>query len=291
MSAERGLGLPRNNIYVLTLSDQTRAYYTEHYKPRTHEKSPFSKNGEINLGRLDSISSTNDSPAASRRSILQRLAAYQKIYPLTDSSVVLDLGAGRQILEVEFEATNADIAPQFKIITLDIANITQDQLLIPRYFPDAQSRYRHLQADGSNLLFADNTIDAALSNMALDFMPENARKELFRVLRNGAPVFLNLHHLSGLSSNIDYLLKKLQRRMIRKMQFGGKPSKSQEQRLSVLKHDKFLRDNNVLFSNPQDIRKAFEKYGFVVTSIEEAQNDIDKWWEVDMVKPDNKGLK
>lgn len=264
-----------------------RKFYTNLYadSPQIKIDNVFT-NGRLDAVKLDNKSNLSDSPSESRKSIIRRLKQFQSIAGiLTSNSVILDLGAGRQILETELEATNDNTLPQCKIITLDIADIAHDQLLIPLFFPKAQERYTHLQASGSNLPFPDESIDLAISNMAVDFMPEKTKSELFRILKHGALALLNLHHPSRFTPDLESQLKKIQHQMSRKIESGGTPTKAKERTLSVLRHDKFLRNNNVLFSNPDYIKTTFEKYGFTVTSIKEGQQDINKWWEVNMIKP------
>lgn len=264
------------------LTESSRNFYTKLYRETDNRRK---RKQEIFDSRwADAERNTNDSPLESRRSILQRFINGSS---LSRETVVLDLGAGRQILEADFEAARESFCiPKFALVTLDIADIVEKQLLTREYFPKSNN-YHHVQADGASLPFTTSSIDVAISNMALDFMPEKARQELFRVLKNGAPLFLNLHHPSKIPP--DYYLNEkiatLARQMWTKIEKGGKPTTSQERRMEVLKHNKFLKDYRILFERDADIRKAFEESGFTVKRVNTNSDRISNtWWEVDAVK-------
>lgn len=110
--------------------------------------------------------------------------------PLHDISItVLNIGAGRQILELELEdePLYQELQPYVRYISGDIADIDSDQLLAPQVA-------EHVQLDGSNLPLASKSVDLAFSCMAIDFMPREAFEEAHRVLKEGGTFMAALHH-------------------------------------------------------------------------------------------------
>lgn len=262
---------------------ETKNYYTDLYKedisPLKRRVMPLTLG---NVYRLEQAFNTNDSPAESRKSILKRFLEGTN---LTSSSIVLDLGAGRQIVEAELEADKTRrFIPDFTMITLDNAEIPSDQLLINIFFPERTTRYPHLIADAANLPIQNNSLDAAISNMALDFMPEEAKFELFRVLKPNAPLFLNLHHPKLIPENLDQEIANIKRKIFQRSQRGGRTRSVHKRINEVLSHHKWLRENNCLFENPNQIQNAFEQVGFTVSNINLKTDKQDVWWEVDMIK-------
>jgi SAM-dependent methyltransferase len=142
---------------------------------------------------------TSDSPSAARsflgRILLENM--YQQFIkqlengvPLHDISItVLDIGAGRQILERELQdkPLYQKLQPYLRYISGDIADIDSDQLLAPRVA-------QHVQLNGANLPIASNSVDLAFSCMAIDFMPREAFEETHRVLKDGGTFMAALHH-------------------------------------------------------------------------------------------------
>jgi len=152
---------------------ESRAFYSLYYNYH-------GRNRKNNI-----LENREDSPDESRGSLLRRV--YPFISSLPKESFVLDLGAGRQIFEREYEETYGN-KPTCQIFTLDIASIQSDRLLA--------EGYPHVQATGRSLPLRDEQFDAVISNMAFDFMLPEALPELRRVAKSGASVFLNLHHPS-----------------------------------------------------------------------------------------------
>jgi ubiquinone/menaquinone biosynthesis C-methylase UbiE len=124
----------------------------------------------------------SDSPDQGRLSILRRLD--QAMSELPQTSFVLDIGAGKQALESEYRNIYGNSPHRF--MTLDIANVSREQLLAPGF--------EHMIANGEQMPFPDNTFSLAASNMAIDFMHREALSEVGRILKPGAKLLLNLHH-------------------------------------------------------------------------------------------------
>lgn len=47
---------------------------------------------------------------------------------------------------------------------------------------------------------------------------------------------------------------------------------------------KYLKDNNILLTDIPTIHEKFSGHGFIVGRVMEANDGLDKWWEVDMRK-------
>jgi len=197
---------------------------------------------------------------------------------LEQGDFILDIGAGRQIFENEYakyREKNKSEPLNCRIITFDLADIKNDQLF---------TNHPHIQADGTNLPFADGSIAGAVSNMALDFIPKEAIGELNRVLKQGASVFLNLHHEHLIPLYLDYDLNRLLKKIQDKNKFKGRIPEKWLQDFAVLNHRKYLRDNNILYKSEKQIREIFGQNDFKVLRATEATDGKDKWWEVDLVK-------
>ena len=200
-----------------------------------------------------------DSPDSSRTSLTRR--AKHLLSQLTEEESVLDLGAGRQIFEREYARSYGK--PTCQIVTFDIAKLRKRQLLTSSF------RASHIRGNGERLPFKNESFSLVLSNMALDFMPEIAIDELYRVVKPNGHVFINLHHPDLIPENLDELL-------------NNKKLKKQER--SVYEFWKFLRDNDKLLQDPDEIRTKFFSRGFRIIRLNEATDNRDKWWEVDLVK-------
>lgn len=211
-----------------------------------------------------------DSPDESRASLIKKV--HPHISSLPEGSFVLDLGAGRQIFEKEYEDRYG--RPKCNIVTVDIASIRKCRLL-------AQN-YPHLQASGRSLPFPNEIFDIVISNMAFDFMLPQALPELYQIVKPGGAAFLNLHHPSLVNYDIDREKHKLMRSLR-----GKKTIPVQKAlQLAVYSHHKYLRDNRLLFETPDQIVEAFGTAGFEVKQvrIKSDTDNFNKWWEVDMVK-------
>lgn len=256
------LRLELNMPYPGDPDKEARVFYTAYYL--------FSGRD----GKNREWENTDDSPDESRTSLIKKTHTLIDLLP--KDSRVLDLGAGRQIFEKEYEDNFG--RPKCKIIAVDIANIPKENLLA-----DA---YPHIQASGRQLPFSNDSFDAVVSNMAFDFMLPEALPELQRVAKPGASIFLNLHHPSLLKYDIDHELAKVKR----KMRFESKFSKRYEKlklRKTVLSHHRHLRNNGLLFETHDQIAKYFTDGGFNIKSIDIKHDSSNKWWEVDLIKPDS----
>lgn len=224
-------------------------------------------------------SDTHDSPEASRYSLVRRM--YPHAARLPANSLILDLGSGRQAVEETYinylrSRYGKRALPRSGIVTVDIADLEKDQLV---------GESPHVQASGHSLPFPDGTFPLEISNLALDFMPDEAKDELFRVAKPGAFVFLNLHHPNLIPPDLDLDLHILQRKMSKRIRYRGVPSLNQMRLHDLLLHKRFLRDNSMLFEDATAIQKSFEKHGFEVARVGLAQDMSEMWWEVDMRKP------
>lgn len=220
----------------------------------------------------------DDSPSLSRHSILTRL--YANLTSNTALSLILDLGAGKQILEREYIAKLAKQKqqPNCHFLTVDLADITHNQLLAsPTYCT-------HFKVDGCALPFSDEKFDAAISNMALDFMGPKAINEIHRILAKGCRAFLNFHHPSMIPENLENLIAKVYRKINNKIRSHGTISEFTRFELKSLLHRKYLRDNNILFQTTDQITEVLSSHGFTVTNVLEAAAFDEKWWEADVIK-------
>ena len=198
-----------------------------------------------------------DCPEGTLFSLARR--AGEKLASLSPSDLYLDLGCAKQIFEQRFGYNHTGRA-----ITVDIADIRKQDLLARK------NGALHLTANGASLPFFSNSFEAVVSNMALDFMPKEAVREVFRVLRPGGEVFVNLHH-PNMIRNIDQMIKEGPAR-------SGKTS-------DVLACWKYLKDHNKLYQTAEEVRDIFESNGFAVTHLKQATDGEDFWWEVDLHKP------
>jgi len=204
------------------------------------------------------VSEKQDSPNKSRVSLRGRLQRASSSHP--SGALVLDMGAGRQVLEKEYAQAHGRCDLAF--ISVDIASISRRHLL-------ASTTASHVRASGAHLPFDDGVFDIAVSGMALDFMPPEAITEAYRVLVNRGGLLLNLHHPSLISEKLDDIAKR----------------KSLSQRTKdILAFFKYLRDHSILLENITEIQQVFGGHGFEVERVAEASDSVDRWWEVDMRK-------
>lgn len=207
----------------------------------------------------------SDSPDASRASLLSR--ARPHIYGLRADEKVIEFGAGRQILIRELVNSAGGVLPEASIVTVDLAHIPPGKLLVGN-----NERVKHYQANCAELPeeVGDN-FSEAISSLAVDFMlpREKTFAEITRVLRPGAHAHFNLHHRDMIPDDIDDLVTK--RNLTRHEQ-------------EVYPWWKYLKDNDVLFENADDIAAAFEPHGFTIDTIQTNSQGPHIWWEVDMRK-------
>lgn len=203
----------------------------------------------------------HDSPSESM--VLLRRRVRKNINRLGSTDWVLDLGAGRQIFERGYRSAFGEFP--CGVVTIDIAEIQRVKLL-------SKGRYSHIRGDGSILPFEDETFSLAFSNMAIDFMPAEAKGELRRVLKSNSLVHLNLHHPSLKDEDIEELLSEARKRKL---------TTNEKQ---VLAFWKYLKDNQILFRDEQEIESTFIACGFDVKQVKSRKSPSGKWWEVDMVR-------
>lgn len=144
--------------------NQLRTDYTEHYQ--------------------DNLS---DSPQESLIDLSGRVVhAIEARFAGNSRILVLDLGSGRQALLNEL-VTRLSPSQQAKThyVSLDLAELAPPQLV------RADS---HLIADGSLLPIDSDQVDVVMANLSADFMPRPVFIEIWRVLKKGGIVELNLHH-------------------------------------------------------------------------------------------------
>lgn len=211
-----------------------------------------------------------DSPDESRTSLIKKV--HPHISSLSHEGFVLDLGAGRQIFEKEYEDKYG--RPKCSIVTVDIANIPKYRLL-------AQG-YQHLQASGRSLPFHNEKFDIVISNMAFDFMLPQALPELYRIIKPGGAAFLNLHH----PSLVNYDIKQKLHKLMRSFRCKKIIPEQKELQLAVYRYHGYLRDKRILFETEDQIVEVFTTAGFEIKQIEvesDAHN-LNKWWEVDITK-------
>lgn len=132
----------------------------------------------------------HDSPEKSRISIARRI---KRALRRVRTKRILNIGSGPQSIERQMicSANNADrgFLEQFHFITLDNARIPPHRLLGHKL-----RCVSHIQATACSLPFHDATFGLVFSNLAIDFAPQKAFRELGRVAVEGAPIVLNLHH-------------------------------------------------------------------------------------------------
>ncbi len=239
---------------------ELNAFYTAYYK--------FSRKNQKNM----ECENREDSPDESRESLIKRVHPFVEFLP--ETSIVLDLGAGRQIFERGYE--DAYGRPKCQIVSVDIANIRKEQLL-------AQD-YPHIQVSGRNMPFRDEVFEIAISNMAFDFMLPEVLPELHRVTKPGAQVFLNLHHPSLVQYDINRELTQVSRKIKYEEKYGKKSDDKLRLKRAVFLYHRYLRDSKVLFETDDQIKCYFNNGGFEVLFVN-LQSDLrDKWWEVDLIK-------
>lgn len=216
----------------------------------------------------------DDSPDASRTSILSR--AMTNIGSLSPNDWVVDLGAGKGALEEELIQTYG--RPNCKIATIDLATVAKPDFI--------GERDLHIQASGLAMPFPDESISVGISNMAIDFMGIQAVREFHRVLKQGAPLHLNLHNPDGIIPlDLDVQFGRVNRKITNAQRYGKPIKDSLLQKREVLRFKRYLRDNGILFSNLEEITGVFESIGFKVEGAKLAEDKFkDKWWEVDVRK-------
>ena len=203
----------------------------------------------------------HDSPDKSRVSMARRIVGQLKSGIPT--KLVVDIGSGAQALEKTMLSTYnqrqfRDLFGRYNFLTLDLANIKRARLLAQKRYPDL---VMHVVADGSILPVVDKAAGLVFSNMAIDFMPEEAFSEAYRILVPEGTAFFNFHHPD----------------MISEASIATKKE-------GVRKYWKYLESNQVLFSNQAQIIERLEKIGYKNIQVSLNTDGVDKWWEVSCKK-------
>lgn len=204
---------------------------------------------------------TSFCPPGTNSSLVRRGRA--AIDALPDGATVLDLGAGAfyftGLLQSSYKLNGIDF-PNKRIVSVELVPVTKK----PHLKTDA------IQADGAYLPFQDNVIDLAVSNMAMDFMGDKAGADLLRVLRPGASAHINLMQLDMLPTKLEAM----------------EPSTLSVRQRDTYDSCLYLKENNVLFEDPELLSEKYRKLGFQVASLSQGTSGgRDKWWEVELIKP------
>ncbi len=133
----------------------------------------------------------SDSPETVRSHMIEQLceAIWQKLHS-QEFVTILDVGSGKQKLEAELQKHPgfSEILPWIKIVTMDIAHFSSRADLLA-------SDISHVEANGAEMPFAENSFDFVFSCMAIDFMPRiDTFNEVRRVLKSDGDLFINFHH-------------------------------------------------------------------------------------------------
>ncbi len=191
----------------------------------------------------------HDSPEFSRIRMIRYLAS--ELSARGEKVKILNVGAGRQSLEKQFLTAYRRMGwiKNLSFVTVDIANIIQYKLLAAH-----SSTVRHVQANALQLPYPDDTFDFVISNLAIDFLPHSAIGEASRVLKKEGDAVFHFHHPT-LTDNPPV-------------------------HPSIVAFWSYLRTNNVLFQNEQQIHETLQQYGLQTHSTHIATDGIDRWWEV-----------
>ncbi len=190
----------------------------------------------------------------SRVAIIKRM--HKKLKELSDGNnekiSILDIGSGPQPLEQYFTTMYKDemYFKKLKMFSMDIAKINLNNLLSPE-------NTQHIQADAKALPFVDKSMDIIVSNMAIDFLPEEALIEVNRVLKKDGSVFFNFHSFS--------------------------PNELWDHQFAIAEYE---RRYSMVTWGKEMVKVKFNQYGFEIVEI---VNKIDikwreKWLEIEAVK-------
>ncbi len=165
--------------------------------------------------------------------------------------VFLDIGSGRQSLEKELKNThkNRSWMDELEMFTVDMADIVNYKLLLAR-----SKKVHHIRGDALLLPFDSSQFGLVVSNHAIDFLPRESFSEAARVLSPDGYAIFYFHHPSMIKS----------------------PSKNPK----IEMFWKYLRDNEILFKDEDQIREELRKRGLAVEEIHLNDDRVDKWWEV-----------
>lgn len=250
------------------------AQYTEYYETEKQDSPDASISRMVNL--LIPV-------------ITERLRSAQNV-------IILDVGSGRQILEqaLFLDRRFKSFSSRVKIISMDIASLTKKQLF-------EANRVTHIQACGSSLPIANHTVDIAVSNLALDLMPQASFGELKRVIKPDGSVVLTFHHpnlIEIAKMRLPLLLHNL-RTVVQKLRHGknssklGKYHENREIIQRQLVDTQFIINSfaNLIFQSKNEIyhvlKQMFPEWRI---KVEENFGEADEngWFEVMLIGPEKK---
>jgi len=202
----------------------------------------------------------HDSPDESRTSMVRRIKNLLLSGEI-DPGKILNIGSGPQALEKQLlgngqESNIREELSKHQFTTIDLADILSSKLLVKN-----KSNVNHARANCVALPFKDESFNLVVSNHAIDFCPQKeAFMEARRVLKNGGKGIFYLHHPS----------------MLRDI-----PNNEE-----IRTFWRYLRDNAILFSSPEEITEFLEQTGFKTgeVSIKSDKRKRDTWWEVEAEK-------
>ncbi len=224
----------------------------------------------------------DDSPPASRMSLIKRFHAYAAQQPT--QSLAVDFGAGRQVLEYEYSKYLRQLGkkPNLWLHTVDIAEIPEDKLL-----GDPRWTYNH-QGDCQDLsaLFSSESFDFGISNLVLDLAGEQAVAELYRILRPNRPLFVNLNHPYLIPANLEKEIEDFTNKINRKRTCRLPVSKNHIMDYRTLHQRQMMDSQKKLFPNLNEAEEMFRAAGFIIKYSDIKGSGSKRWWEVDSYKPD-----
>lgn len=203
----------------------------------------------------------SDSPEKSRQYLICKLLPVIREKLKNQPRItILDVGSGKQIFEKEAQEHQELASMQERIdwFTIDIATLSSKSLL--------STIAEHVQANGAELPFADNTFDVIFSSMAVDFMPRSTFLEIQRVAKSSADVLINFHHpdlierarAKRFSANSE--LSKARRRLNQKIRFSTNKSKIDTLKRKVEIAELQVKDIQfVLYNFPEHVFSCVEE--------------------------------
>lgn len=220
---------------------------------------------------------------ASQASLKNRAAPAIKSIGSTD--ILLDIGSGRQ--ELEKKCIQAYGKPKGRFITLDIARIPKNKLLLR-----GNPRVEHIRANGNILPFRDGSISVVVSNEALDFMKTDSLHEIFRITKPGGRIFANLcfSYMAPPTYTYPEMMAESTWNRLKIREAQGECIGYKELYPDPIKEapnfwQDYLQHESLLITDPAEIAPMFSSAGFSIERAERAKRQGDNaWWEVDAYK-------
>lgn len=223
-----------------------RDYYTREYKGKESTDTPSNSNAmlvrQVKIFLLSRTETEGQSPS---------------------SLIIADIGSGTQVFDKLLKNALGGRGPRYQTVTFDIAKIAMQKLLL-RNDPNVT----HIQADTRHLPLKAESVDVAVSNLALHFAGDQGWNELSRVLKPDGVGFLNLDVPSVSPDDVDKQLAKT-----------GKESTR-----NILHHKKYLHDNGLLFQTETDMKERLAQYGLTVDHAEKITQENYSWWNIQVRK-------